>query len=289
MIAPTARSESIASCLPGMASSANRAPTSAMRPAPLVMTMKFTITSTLKTTSPTNRFPPMMNMAKPSMTLPAACVPVWPSPMISFVEETLSASRRIRDASRTLGKEEKSSGRSINTAVAKIRIAKANDSVRPISITHDGTGRIITRMTTMRPMASKEVGRARPKEFDDCTGDLSGNERQYRIVEQVDADPGHVSEREKEHDHDHQHFGDEGERDFLDRREGLQQADGEANDQRAGEDRHRHHGCAPYVGAQDFEDFGLRHHALPDPRRAFAAIPDRLRRPCRGWSRRHPA
>ena len=42
-IAPAAMSLSMASCLPGIPSSAKRAPTSAIRPAPLVMTMKLTI------------------------------------------------------------------------------------------------------------------------------------------------------------------------------------------------------------------------------------------------------
>ena len=43
-ISPADRSASIAICLPGMASSEKRAATSAMRPEPLVMTTKFTIT-----------------------------------------------------------------------------------------------------------------------------------------------------------------------------------------------------------------------------------------------------
>ncbi len=75
---PAATSESIASCLPGMASRANRAPTSAMRPAPLVMTMKLTISRTVNTTRPRKILPPMTNMAKPSITPPAAPVPVCP-------------------------------------------------------------------------------------------------------------------------------------------------------------------------------------------------------------------
>ena len=41
-ISPAERSASIAICLPGMASRLKRAATSAMRPEPLVMTMKFT-------------------------------------------------------------------------------------------------------------------------------------------------------------------------------------------------------------------------------------------------------
>jgi hypothetical protein len=46
---PADRSASIAICLPGMASRVKRAATSAMRPEPLVMTMKFTITRMTKT------------------------------------------------------------------------------------------------------------------------------------------------------------------------------------------------------------------------------------------------
>ena len=42
-IRPAERSASIAICLPGMASSVKRAPTSAMRVAPLVMTRKLTV------------------------------------------------------------------------------------------------------------------------------------------------------------------------------------------------------------------------------------------------------
>ena len=42
-IMPADRSASIAICLPGMASRVKRAATSAMRPEPAVMTLKFTI------------------------------------------------------------------------------------------------------------------------------------------------------------------------------------------------------------------------------------------------------
>ena len=50
---PAFRSASIAICLPGMASKVKRALTSEMRPAPLVMTTKLMITSTVNTTMPT--------------------------------------------------------------------------------------------------------------------------------------------------------------------------------------------------------------------------------------------
>ena len=60
---PADSSLSIAICLPGMASRLNRAATSAMRPEPLVMTMKFTTRRMANrirpiTTSPPIRKPP---------------------------------------------------------------------------------------------------------------------------------------------------------------------------------------------------------------------------------------
>ncbi len=51
-IRPEDRSASIAICLPGMASRVKRAATSAIRPEPLVMTTKLTITRMAKTITP---------------------------------------------------------------------------------------------------------------------------------------------------------------------------------------------------------------------------------------------
>jgi len=50
---PAPNSASMAICLPGMASNVKRAATSAMRPAPLVMTTKLMITRMAKITMPT--------------------------------------------------------------------------------------------------------------------------------------------------------------------------------------------------------------------------------------------
>ena len=158
LIAPAAMSLSIASCLPGIPSSAKRAPTSAMRPAPLVMTMKLTISSTPKTTSPRNTDPPMMNMAKPSITCPAALVPVCPWPMISLVDDTFSDSRSIRLASRIVGNAEKSSGRWMKSVMVKIRIAIAKDAASPMSRIHAGIGRTIMAITAISAIASSTVG-----------------------------------------------------------------------------------------------------------------------------------
>ena len=148
----------MASCLPGMASSANLAPTSAILVAPLLITTKLTISSTQKTTSPSNTLPPMTNIAKPSMTSPAASVPVCPSPMISFVDETFSDNRNISDASSTVGKAEKSRGRSMNRVTVKISIASAKEAARPMSKIHAGIGRIIMTMIAISAMASSTVG-----------------------------------------------------------------------------------------------------------------------------------
>ena len=72
-IRPAERSASIAICLPGMASRVKRAATSAMRPEPLVMTTKFTITRMAKTITPMTKLPPITKLPKASMTWPAAC------------------------------------------------------------------------------------------------------------------------------------------------------------------------------------------------------------------------
>ena len=73
---PALRSASIAICLPGMASRLNRAATSAIRPEPLVMTMKLTTTRMAKTTTPMTKLPPITRLPKASMTWPAASAPL---------------------------------------------------------------------------------------------------------------------------------------------------------------------------------------------------------------------
>ena len=70
----------------------------------------------------------------------------------------LRLSRSISEAKRIVGKDEKSSGRSINSVIVRIRIAKAKDAVRPISTTHAGAGSTIMTMTTINAMASMTVG-----------------------------------------------------------------------------------------------------------------------------------
>ncbi len=92
-----------------MASSMKRAPTSAMRPAPLVITMKLISTRMMKTITPTAKLPPTRKWPKASITLPAASGPVWPCISTTRVEATLSDSRSSVENSSTAGKAAKSS------------------------------------------------------------------------------------------------------------------------------------------------------------------------------------
>ena len=74
-IRPAERSASIAICLPGMASRLKRAATSAMRPEPLVMTTKFTMTRIVNTMMPITKLPLITKLPNASITCPAAAVP----------------------------------------------------------------------------------------------------------------------------------------------------------------------------------------------------------------------
>ena len=100
----------------------------------------------------------MMNMAKPSITWPAALVPVWPWPMMSLVEETLSERRSISEARSTVGKAEKSSGRWMKRVMVKMRMAMAKDAASPRSRIQAGIGRIIMAITAISAMARSTVG-----------------------------------------------------------------------------------------------------------------------------------
>lgn len=79
-------------------------------------------------------------------------------PMMSLVEDTFIESRSISDASRTVGKAEKSSGRSMNNVTVNIRIANAKEVASPTSKTHAGMGRTIITITAIRAKASRIVG-----------------------------------------------------------------------------------------------------------------------------------
>ncbi len=69
---PARRSASMLICLPGMASSVKRAPTSATRSEPLAITMNCTVVMIRNTTRPTTRLPPTTSLPKLSMMWPAS-------------------------------------------------------------------------------------------------------------------------------------------------------------------------------------------------------------------------
>ena len=76
VMAPAPRSASMAICLPGIASSENRAATSAILVEPLVITIKLIRTRMVKTIIPIMKSPPRINWANPSITFPAAPGPL---------------------------------------------------------------------------------------------------------------------------------------------------------------------------------------------------------------------
>ncbi len=142
-IKPALRSASIAICLPGIESRVKRAPTSAIRPAPLVITMKLIVTRIKNSARPTAKLPPTRNSPKASITLPAASGPVWPSIRITRVDATFSDSRSSVVNSSTEGNAEKSSGFSVSMLTISTMIARAMLKVNNRSRMKVGNGRII--------------------------------------------------------------------------------------------------------------------------------------------------
>jgi hypothetical protein len=160
-IRPAERSASIAICLPGMASRWKRAATSAMRPEPLVMTTKLTMTRMAKTMMPMTKLPPITKLPKASMTWPAASVPSCPRDRIRRVEAMLSERRNIVEISRMVGKAENSSGAWMNSDVIRIRIESVIEIARNRSSTIEGSGRISTTRMVRMPSASAMSPRLR--------------------------------------------------------------------------------------------------------------------------------
>jgi hypothetical protein len=83
---------------------------------------------------------------------------VCPDPIINFVDETLSERRNIKDASKIVGKEEKSSGFSIKSVTVNISIANAKDIAKPMSKTQEGIGNTIMVIIDINATASRIVG-----------------------------------------------------------------------------------------------------------------------------------
>ena len=151
---PAERSASIAICLPGMASKWKRAATSAIRPEPLVMTTKFTITRIVKTMMPMTKLPPITNRPNASMTWPAAAVPSWPWARMSRVEARLSASRNMVAIKRMVGKAENSSGAWMNNEVISTSTENVIEIASEKSSRSGGSGRMRTIRMAIMPTAS---------------------------------------------------------------------------------------------------------------------------------------
>ncbi len=86
-------------CLPGMASSVNRAATSATRSEPFEMTMNWIIVRMRKITAPTTRLPATTKLPKARITSPPSA-----RSKMSRVAETSSASRNSVVMSSMVGK-----------------------------------------------------------------------------------------------------------------------------------------------------------------------------------------
>ena len=155
LIMPAERSASIAICLPGIASSVNRAATSAIRPEPLVTTMKFTMIRMMNTTTPITKLPPITKPPKTWMMLPAASGPSWPWARIRRVVAMLRASRSSVASNSTVGKAENSSGFLISSAVIRMRTDSVIEIASKKSSRNGGMGMmsIITSAITPRPSA----------------------------------------------------------------------------------------------------------------------------------------
>ncbi len=140
---PAFRSASIAICLPGIASSVKRADTSAIRPAPFVITMKLMIIRITNTTMPTAKLPPTRKWPNASITWPAASGPVWPSSSTTRVDATFSDRRSSVENSSTLGNAAKSSGFIVYMLTSSTITDSAMLNVNSRSSSIGGSGRII--------------------------------------------------------------------------------------------------------------------------------------------------
>ena len=148
-------------CLPGMASRLKRAATSAMRPEPLVMTTKLTITRIVKTMMPMTKLPAITKLPNAWMTWPAASGPSWPWARMSRVDARLSERRSMVEISRTVGNAENSSGPLMNSAVIRIRTDRMIEQASEKSSSKGGSGRMRTTRIVITPLASTMSPRRR--------------------------------------------------------------------------------------------------------------------------------
>ena len=144
----------MAICLPGIASRLKRAATSAIRPDPLVMTMKFTTSKIANKINPMTTSPPIKKPPNAATTCPAAVAPSCPWLRISRVVATFSDRRSNVVSSSRVGKLVKSSGRRRNSDTISTSTDAVIDSARPRSSSTVGNGMINTANRNTTPSAS---------------------------------------------------------------------------------------------------------------------------------------
>ena len=124
-MAPVFKSASIAICLPGIASSVNRADTSATRSEPLLITTNCMIIKMINTTAPTIISPPPTKLPNVSTTLPGA-----PVVKIRRVEDTLREIRNMVVNNSNVGKKDISrtsfTNNVLNRTISAIEIFSAS-------------------------------------------------------------------------------------------------------------------------------------------------------------------
>jgi len=145
---PALRSASIAICLPGIASSTNRAATSLILPAPFVITTNWMTTRIRNITIPTTRVPPATKLPNVRMISPAlACV------RISLVEATFRDNLNRVTKSKSEGKVDSSRGSFVASVMKRTAIASEILPARSTSINWVGSGIRSVVRTVTRPMA----------------------------------------------------------------------------------------------------------------------------------------
>ena len=136
---PARRSASMLICLPGIASSVKRAPTSATRSDPLEITMNWTTVMIRNTTMPTTRLPPTTSSPKVSITWPASACS-----RMALVEAMFSDSRNSVVNSSSEGKDDSATAFGMNSVVISSSTLMAMFSASRLSMAGVGSGSTIS-------------------------------------------------------------------------------------------------------------------------------------------------
>ncbi len=137
-------------CFPGRASRVKRAATSAIRPAPLVITTNCTTVMMTKITRPTTKLFPTTILPKASITFPASALV-----RIRRVEEIFSARRKRVAVSSREGKMLRCRVSLIKRVVSRMIREKVIFRVSRMSRTSLGTGTIMMATTITKATAAR--------------------------------------------------------------------------------------------------------------------------------------